>query len=287
MSNDWLDTTNEKWHEYRLQHIGASEISAILGESDYRSAHDLFLEKTGQKERFKGNFVTEKGQEAEPVIRALYGELIGEEVETPPSAEYKEWTMLTATPDGWFSGAPVEIKYLSGKKYEEVKRTGQVPKTYQAQVQQQMLVFGATEAVFVCVSQSVPVTDIASHDLVVLRVQRDEAYIEKIIREAKAFWNKVQAKKWIDDEVDHATLCSWLEQIETHKIAIEALDKQIEMLRDKVKAQVSDRIELDGWTVRWTERKGNVSYADIPELKSVDLDKYRKAPIRILDIRRK
>lgn len=286
---DWLTDgdKNADWHRERLSHIGASEIAAVLGESDFKTAHELFLEKTSQREVFKGNFATEQGQEAEPIIRQIYSEMIGEEISVPPSAGFKEWNVLTASPDGLVGGIPIEIKYLSAKKYEEIKKTGKVPKTYYAQVQQQMLVFGAETAIFIAVSQSIPIENIAADSICVLKVPRDEDFLHALATAAREFWKKVEAKKWIDEEVDHATLCGWLEQIEILKIQTDEIDRRIEVLRDKIKAQVPDKLEVNGWSVKWIDRKGNIDYTKIEALKTMDLELYRKAGTRVLDIRRK
>lgn len=52
----------------RRQYIGSSEAAAILGLDPYRSASDIWLEKTGQLAEWDGNEATERGRLLEPVL---------------------------------------------------------------------------------------------------------------------------------------------------------------------------------------------------------------------------
>ncbi len=44
------DLPREEWLKYRTQGIGGSDVSIIAGINPFRSAHQLWLEKTGQAE---------------------------------------------------------------------------------------------------------------------------------------------------------------------------------------------------------------------------------------------
>lgn len=52
----------------RQSRIGSSDAAAVLGLDPYRSAADVWLEKTGQAEGFEGNENTERGNLLEPVL---------------------------------------------------------------------------------------------------------------------------------------------------------------------------------------------------------------------------
>lgn len=54
--------------QLRTGRIGSSDAAAILGLDPYRSAADVWLEKTGQVEPFVGNEATERGNLLEPVL---------------------------------------------------------------------------------------------------------------------------------------------------------------------------------------------------------------------------
>lgn len=54
--------------QLRKKYIGSSDAPAILGVDPYRSASDVYLEKTGQAEDFAGNDATDRGNLLEPVL---------------------------------------------------------------------------------------------------------------------------------------------------------------------------------------------------------------------------
>jgi putative phage-type endonuclease len=54
--------------QLRRRYIGSSDAPAIMGLDPYRSASDVYLEKTGQVEDFEGNEHTERGNLLEPVL---------------------------------------------------------------------------------------------------------------------------------------------------------------------------------------------------------------------------
>jgi len=89
-----------EWHEAHRTHITTTDIAPILGKSDYKTALDVFLEKTGRATLFEGNAATRRGQRYEPVILADYADAIGREVETPlPLFIHPRLHYLAATPD--------------------------------------------------------------------------------------------------------------------------------------------------------------------------------------------
>lgn len=61
-----LQQNTPEWHQWRAQGLGASEIAALYGKHPYLTEYQLWLQKTGQAEVFKGNVATEHGQREEP-----------------------------------------------------------------------------------------------------------------------------------------------------------------------------------------------------------------------------
>jgi putative phage-type endonuclease len=89
-----------EWYEAHRTHITATDIAPILGKSDYKTALDVFLEKTGKVAPFEGNEHTRRGQRYEPVILADYAEATGCVVENPlPLFIHPSLSFLAATPD--------------------------------------------------------------------------------------------------------------------------------------------------------------------------------------------
>ena len=76
----YVDAGNaERWHRMRdpfdpegIQGIVSSEVSVVTGHNSYRTPLDLWQEKTGLKEPFKGNAATERGKANEAETRAWF-----------------------------------------------------------------------------------------------------------------------------------------------------------------------------------------------------------------------
>lgn len=61
-----LKQNTPEWHQWRAQGFGASDIAALYGKHPYLTEYQLWLQKTGQAEGFKGNVATKHGQREEP-----------------------------------------------------------------------------------------------------------------------------------------------------------------------------------------------------------------------------
>lgn len=85
--------------EQRKQGIGASEMPALMGVDPYRSAIDVYLEKTGQAPPFDGNQYTYWGNVLEPAIANRYAELNDVEVVECGTLVHPVHPWMMATPD--------------------------------------------------------------------------------------------------------------------------------------------------------------------------------------------
>lgn len=70
--------------------IGGSEISAVLGINPYVSPVDIYLEKTGRKEPFKGSLTTKRGNYLEPLVAEEYARTTGYDVKMPIDMTWQE-----------------------------------------------------------------------------------------------------------------------------------------------------------------------------------------------------
>ena len=268
------------WHKWRSRHIGASEVSAILGESDFMSAYDLWLIKTGQKEAFKGNWATQRGTDAEPEIRRLYEELYGVKL-TAPVMEYPYWPILSASLDGYSEEMVlvVEFKYPSKAKHEMAER-GFVPETYRAQIQAQLLVSGCGTAHSVSYN---------GKELAVVVVKENKEYQGRILAACQIFWQQVESKTppagspvFLESDTLE-TLAARYKELD--RIAART-DDEMKLIKQKLDELVQeDKAKFYGLSLTRSERQGTVDYGKIPELRGVDLNLYRKSPTKVLTIK--
>ena len=136
------------WHDFRATHIGSSDAPVIVGESPYRSALDLYVERTtsaAEPDAFTARLFR-IGHAMEPVILALYAEETGAKVRKGRVLEDRMVPWLSASLDGETAdGTIVEAKWTSSSRW----RDG-VPADVLVQVTHQMAVARVPRATWRC-----------------------------------------------------------------------------------------------------------------------------------------
>ena len=211
----------EPWYEARKNSLGASEVSSVLGLSQFTPAAKTFAEKVGIIEPFKSaNKFTFWGSAIEELIATAWTFYSGEEdsyIQNEREGKVQricrkinghflnlDHPHLTASPDriinkGSFSlidksplmaSCPIEIKTVSGF---EMKRweTG-IPPYYLAQIHAQMLCMGSNYGELAILEDG--------RSLHVYPIQRSEELINIIIEKTTSFWNDrvIPAKKLME-----------------------------------------------------------------------------------------
>lgn len=141
-----FDPGSREWHDLRREGIGGSEIGVIAGLNKWQSAYTLWATKTGQiEENYTDNDAMFWGRTLEPVILDHFASQHPELIVTAGDGTYAniENPWQHANPDGFIAtpdgrNGILEIKTAM---YEEDWRDG-VPKTYMAQLQWYLRVFG-------------------------------------------------------------------------------------------------------------------------------------------------
>ena len=261
------------WLEYRRTKRNASESAAVMGLSPWCTPYRLWLIKTGRYEE-KINAAMQRGTELEPAARAAY----------------EAHTGLVMQPlvleDGAYS-ASLDGMTLQGDLIVEIKcpmrgsrsdlwqdlTQGIIPQHYLVQIQHQLMVSNATQAHF------------WAYDGVqgqLAYVPRDEALIQRIREAWDAFEpyliNDTPPPLTEADTVlrsDEAWTQAALAYTEAKKLAEDHAEK-LEAARKNLLALAQHPRETgSGVSVTRFWKAGAVAYKDIPELKVVDLDKYR------------
>lgn len=137
-----FEQRSKEWHDWRNSGIGASEIAAIMGDSPWMSAQDLWELKKGIRPPQAMNFAMQRGVDLEPLALSHFENMTGE-IMQPLCASHSEHPFILASFDGISADRSlhVEIK-CPGLKSHELALRGVVPKHYQWQIQQQLLVAG-------------------------------------------------------------------------------------------------------------------------------------------------
>ena len=254
-----------EWLALRKTKITATDASVVLGMNPWKTVEQLYRDKTEDVPSFT-NASMERGTRLETVAREYYSKKTKREMN--PTVLIKDWAM--ASLDGISSdGRIVEIK-CPGEKVHRMALEGTIPGYYYPQMQHQMYVADAGEV------------DYMSFDGVegvIITVERNEAFIKEMVEKEKAFYDCLQAKtppKSIEERTDEA----WITEATTYSLLttkIKAMEKLVEESKNKLIILCGgSNAKGGGISMSWIERKGNVDYAKIPELKAVDLEIYRK-----------
>jgi len=269
-----LKQGTEEWLDFRKNKIGASDAPVIMGVSPFLSPLGLWEIKKEIRQPLESNFQMKRGLKMEPEARAAYmaisGNLVG-----PAMVMHDEYDWMIASLDGLsFDGSVmVEIK-CPGAKDHQLAVDGHIPKKYYAQLQHQMAVTGL---------DSVDYFSYTPTDYQLIRVDRDDEYIEKLLEMEKSFHDLLQgdtppsmsSKDYVhrEDATFVRAADEYLEALSELTIAKEkekiAREKLI-ALSDGHSSVIPDKLKLTR-----SNRKGSIRYKEVEELKGVDLEKYR------------
>ena len=175
-----------QWLEERKKGIGGSDLAPILGISPYSTALDIYNEKLSLVVKEKTESIAIKfGNILEPVVRDMYVEVTGEEMEKHDQIIRKDF--MIASIDGLTkSGKVLEIKTARNDKGWGEQGTDEIPIHYATQVQHYLMVTGAELA-------DVAVL-IAGSDFRIYTVHANKELQDLIFKKEKEFWEMVQNK---------------------------------------------------------------------------------------------
>lgn len=262
-----------EWHSYRMEMRNASETAAVLGISPWLTPYGLWLIKTGRSTQA----VTppmQHGTKLEPEARAAY-EIQTGQIMNPLVLQDGAYS---ASLDGINLAGDliVEIKCPFRGKQAPLWREaceGRIPGHYNAQVQHQLIVSGASTAHFWVY---------AENSGVLITVHRDEE-IMTLIHEA---WDDFQQYLDTDSpppltETDSAQRDdpAWSQAAQVYleaKRQADAADESLDAARSRlVGLSQHPRESGAGVNVVKLWKAGNVDYKRVPELSGVDLSRYR------------
>lgn len=264
-----------EWREFRKRKIGASDAPSVMGVG-FLTPLQLWRIKVGLEPEKVPNSAMKRGTELEKVAREKFIEESGIHFE-PACFQCDEFPYLFASLDGYNEehNLILEVK-CPGKEDHEIAGRGLVPEKYEAQLQHQMFVAECDQAYYYSFD--------GENGISVL-VERDDEYIAKMLKKEKEFYQMmttlteppVGPKDWVVCE-DYDALIAAMDY--------ERLKKQSELLQEKMQAIKEELIKKSkGEYTRFGRLKlhkimvkARVDYDLIPELKGVDLDKYRSKP---------
>jgi putative phage-type endonuclease len=270
-----------EWLALRKNYIGASDSPKIMGVSPYGTAYDLWQEKLGLVADKETSWAMQRGHNLEEPARLAFegmtGLLTAAEVKFHPKINY-----MMASIDGIDveEKAIVEIK-CPNKVDHAIATAGEVPEKYFPQLQHQLEV---------CELEMAYYFSFDGKTGVIVKVFRDDKYIQKLLQKEKDFWECVQemkAPQMVEGkdyvkrtEEEWMTLAVRMKEINAELKKSEVLEKEKEDIKRKLIQMAGSQNAVGGGIIlSQVVKQGTIDYKSIPELQNIDLEKYRKKPI--------
>ena len=174
------------WLALRKQDVTASEVAALFGAHPYKTAYQVYAEKTGASDGVGDNPAMRRGRILEPAVAEAWFEERRERLVKCHDYLRSPEHRIGATPDYQRPcGEPVEIKTVAPEKWDEWSEAP--PLAYQLQALVQAMLMGAPRA-WIAV-----LVDNRAKDFHVFEVPRHPAAEAKIIANVATFWRQVAA----------------------------------------------------------------------------------------------
>lgn len=186
-----LEQGSEEWLRLRKNHIGASEVAAVMGKCPFKKALDIYKDKTSEAIENKTNFAMKRGQRLEPTARAEVNRILDMQF-SPTTCLNSEYPWLIASLDGLYQDKILEIKCPGAKTFETVCKTDTIPFHYQLQMQTQMLVTELKVGIFACYFEG---------NIKILHLDADRSLQEQIVMKTKEFWDRISKRKPPEEEI--------------------------------------------------------------------------------------
>lgn len=272
-----LEQGSQEWLSWRKTVITATEASIIMGNNPWETLYRCWQRKLGLIEEKVSNDAMERGKRLEPEARAQFNERYCLDM-VPMVVESTEFDFLGASLDGISptGNTLLEIK-CGGAKLHAMAKNQEIPEYYLDQIQHQLLVTGAER----CFYYSYDGTDGIS-----IEVLPDPKFKEDFMPKARAFWKCVAFAEppalQDRDYKDMSDSLDWQTYAREYKKLCEQI-KNLEEVKDSYRKEIlnlcgNESCLGEGIKVMKTIMKGRVDYDAIPEIKDIDLDKYRKKP---------
>lgn len=270
-----LEQNTPEWLEFRKNHIGASDAPAIMQKSPWTTPYQLWQQKLGLIGGPEDNEAMQRGREREPQARNEFNRITGFFV-NPVVVKNRDYPFMCASMDGLSECGEhaVEIK-IPGRQDHEIAMDGCIPEKYVPQLMHQMIV---------CDLKSIYYFSWNESSSKIIELSRDSQQEKVLLDREKQFWDCLENLKppeLVERDYETRTDAIFLEY-ESHYLEAKKARKIAE---EKEKVYREHLIELSGdkcckgKELRMTKYivPGRIDYAEIPELKSINLEKYRKA----------
>lgn len=238
MAKNIVDMSRYEWLQERKKGIGGSDASAILGFNPWKSAFELYIDKTSDEVEEIDNEAIHFGNVLEDVVADEFTRRTGKKV--------RRRNQTFVHPKHDFMIANIDRDVVGEKALLECKTTNafnvdawegdDIPPAYMCQIQHYMAVLDYDKAYIAVL--------IGGQKFVWKEIERDDEFIELMIEQEKHFWEE-HVQKEVPPEIDGSPSASELlnkmypedngEMIMLESDTAESLIEAIESIKSEVK----------------------------------------------------
>lgn len=296
----------EEWKSLRKDFIGGSDSAAVLGMNSYKSRYTLWAEKTGRIPEFAGNLATDVGTYFEDFIAKRFEQETGKKVRKEMHSIFNDkYPWAIANVDRVIVGedAILECKFTDSLNLKRYKN-GEFPDRFYVQCVHYLAVTGKKKAYLAVL--------IGNKEFKVFEINRDQAEIDALMAEEKAFAELIKTDTapdtdgtnsttetiktiYADSNEDSVNLFAYEDALNQY-MAIQTQIKELEAIKDEMANKVkvfmgeAGKGETDRFKVSWTSSERNTfdSKAFASDHPNLDLSQYyKKTTVRTFKVNKK
>jgi len=288
-----LEQGSQEWHDLRATHFTASNAPTIMGASKYKSRSAYLKELVSGEKKEISDFtqsIFDRGHEAEALARPLAEDILGETLFPAVMTNEVEGLPLLASFDGInMAGDTTWEHKLYNVRLIEMVKYGMLDAHYLWQIAQGFLVSGASKCMFMTSDGNLNQMDYMWIDLKYIEEHLGGDWENQLIAAWKAFKAELESSvKPIEIHADDETDAK-LEEYLAVNAQIKELEGQAKELKEWLETPAIllgvDTITGTRATIATLTRKVSIEYKDIPELKGINLEAYRKPDTKFFTIK--
>lgn len=289
---DWLKNKTEQdqrsnaWHNERFSRIGSSEYPILLGASPYTTKARLWDIKK-HKIITPTNYIQQKGLDKEDDFI--------EQIKKNFDLKVGPRTFISGNSisslDGWNDEkrSIFEFKLVGKDYFDLLDKGGRIREDHFFQLVYQAFV-ARPQSIHYCVYSEwhdqylfIDVTKAVFAELGNHRIEDVVSEFLNTLSLPENPFGKDESEEIIENEI----LLSKMKELDIIEDDIAELEKRKSEIRKLIAEIVPDgKAKCGDFSVSWSERKGNVDYSKVPELKGVNLDPYRKPSSKVMTVKR-
>lgn len=236
-----LHLEKSEWLAYRKRGIGGSDAGAVCGLNPYRTAIQVYYDKTTTEIQQTDNEAMRQGRDLEDYVARRFMEATGKKVRRANAMYYHEdHPFMLADVDRMIVGENAGLECKTASPYMEDRwKDGNVPVHYLIQCHHYMAVCGA-DAWYIAAL-------ILGRGFVYYRIDRDEELISSLIQIETNFWKEHVLKKVLPapdgSETADKAIAEYFRQSNAVSIPLNGFDKKLERRQELL--EVMKRMETE------------------------------------------